>query len=139
MIPTYEDYYNHTGHHYKKLWNSIGDEWNCPACGRSKYQIMKWTKRSPNSSESFMGWIAALHNHHDHSVGFNEIGLRRFSETLICGQCNSTEGVVKRKLKLPSKFSFSPQEMRTFIQATPHAKHKIDYLLAQALYKSLKF
>ncbi|WP_337080131.1 hypothetical protein [Acinetobacter pittii] len=136
-IPTYEDYYNHTGLHYKNLWKSIGDEWSCPACGRSKYQIMKWSKRFPNSPNSFMDWVAALHNHHDHSVGFSEIGQRRFSETLICGQCNAAEGVVKRKLKLPSNFSFSPQEMRTFIQATPHDKHVIDFEGARIIYNSI--
>lgn len=86
-----------------------------------------------------MDWVAALHKHHDHSIGICEIGQRRFSENLICGQCNSTEGVVKRKLKLPPKFSFSPQEMRTFIQATPHANHTIDYELALSLYNALKY
>lgn len=137
-IPTYEDYYNHTGLHYKKLWASLGDDWACPACGRNKFQIMKWTRRFPKSSEKQMGWVAALHTHHDHSLDYLESGIRRFPETVICGQCNSTEGVVKRKLGLPSKFSFSPEEMRYFIQASPHDIHKIDYDIALAIYRSLK-
>lgn len=136
-IPTNEDYYNHTGLHYKNLWKSIGDEWSCPACGRSKYQIMKWTKRFPNSPNSFMDWVAALHKHHDHSIGFLENGVRRFSETIICGQCNAADGAAKRKLKLPANFSFSPQEMRTFIQAAPHDKHVIDFEMARIIYNSI--
>lgn len=136
-IPTYEDYYNHTGLHYKNLWKSIDDEWCCPACGRNKYQIMKWTKRFPNSPKQFMDWVAVLHKHHDHSLGYLESGLRRFPETIICGQCNLADGAVKKKLKLPSKFSFSPQEMRTFIQATPHDKHVIDFEVACAIYNSI--
>lgn len=136
-IPTYENYYNHDGLHYKKLWKSTSEDWTCPACGRSKFQIMKWTRRFPNKPEKLMGWVAALHRHHDHSVGLLESGVRRFPETIICGQCNATDGVVKKKLKLPSKFSFSPLEMRSFIQATPHDSHKIDYDIALTIYKSL--
>ena len=136
-IPTYEDYNNHTGLHYHKLWTSIDDGWICPACGRNKLQIMKWTLRFPNYPHKFMDWVAALHRHHDHSIGYLENGQRRFSETLICGQCNAADGAVKRKLGLPSNFSFSPQEMRTFIQATPHDKHTIDFDMAFTIYQSL--
>lgn len=135
--PTHEDYRNHTGLHYRKLWASIDDGWICPACGRNKFQIMKWTLRFPASSKKFMDWVAALHKHHDHSVGLLENSQRRFPETLICGQCNVADGATKRKLELPSNFSFSPQEMRTFIQATPHDKHTIDFDIAFTIYQSL--
>ncbi len=136
-IPTYEVYQSHDGLHYRQLWNSIGDEWVCLGCGRSKFQIMKWTRRFPNTPNSFMGWVAALHKHHDHSIGLFESGQTRFPETLVCGQCNSADGTVKRKLKLPSNFSFSPQEMRTFIRATPHGKHEINYDLALTIFNLL--
>lgn len=135
-VPTSEDYYNHSGLHYHRLWESIDDVWVCPGCGRSKFQIMKWTRRFPKSANSFMDWVAALHKHHDHSVGFFESGQPRFLETLICGQCNSADGSAKRKLKLPSNFSFSPQEMSLFIQATPHQKHEINYDLALAIFNA---
>ena len=135
--PTYEDYLNHDGLHYHQLWNSIGNEWVCPGCGRSKFQLMRWTRRFPNKPNSFMGWVAALHKHHDHSIDFFKSGHTRFPETLICGQCNSADGTVKRKLKLPINFSFSPQEMRTFILATPHGKHEINYDVALAIFNSL--
>lgn len=136
-IPTYEDYYNHSGLHYHKLWKLTDEAWICPACGRSKFQIMKWTLRFPNSPKKFMDWVAALHRHHDHSLGFLEKGQPRFSETIICGQCNSADGAAKRKLHLPPNFSFSPQEIRAFIQATPHDRHIIDFELALTIYKSL--
>jgi hypothetical protein len=136
-IPTHEDYRSHTGLHYRNLWASIDDGWICPACGRNKFQIMKWTLRFPASPHKFMDWVAALHKHHDHSVAPFENGQHRFSETLICGQCNAADGSAKRKLGLPSNFSFSPQEMRTFIQATPHGKHTINFDLASKIYQSL--
>ena len=135
IIPTYEDYQVHSGLHYHQLWTSIGDEWICPGCGRSKFQIMKWTRRFPNKTNSYMGWVAALHKHHDHSIDCNEPTQARFPETLICGQCNGAEGAAKRKLKLPSNFSFSPQEMRSFILATPHGTHVINYDTALAIFK----
>ncbi len=135
--PTYEEYYNHDGLHYHRLWKSIGDEWICPGCGRSKFQIMKWTRRFPTSPNPFMGWVAALHKHHDHSGDLHELGLTRFPETLICGQCNAADGCAKKKLRLPSNFSFSPPELRSFIQATPHGKHIINFDRALEIFDSL--
>lgn len=85
-----------------------------------------------------MDWVAALHNHHDHSADYMDIGTYRFPATLICGQCNSADGTVKRKLKLPKDFSFPPQEMREFIKATPHGKHEIDYERARSIFTILK-
>ncbi|PWD57737.1 hypothetical protein DF211_20550 [Pectobacterium parmentieri] len=65
------------------------------------------------------------------------LGVPRFPETLICGQCNSVDGTVKRMLKLPKHFSFSPQEMQIFIKAVPHGKHEIDYERAFELFTKL--
>lgn len=135
--PTHDDFHQHDGLHYHQLWNSIDELWCCPACGRSKFDIMKWTKRFPNSPNSFMGWVAALHKHHDHSVSLLGGRNPRFPETLICGQCNAADGTAKRILKLPSNFSYSPQEIRLFVQATPHKKHTINLDAALKIYKSL--
>lgn len=84
-----------------------------------------------------MDWVAALHKHHDHSADYMGFGVPRFPETLICDQCNSADGTVKRMLKLPKNFSFSPQEMQIFIGATPHGKHEIDYERALELFTIL--
>ncbi|WP_202906078.1 hypothetical protein [Morganella psychrotolerans] len=81
-----------------------------------------------------MDWVAALHKHHEHYMG---LGVPQLPETLICDQCNSADGTVKRMLKLPENFLFSPLEMRIFIEATPHGKHKIDYVRALDLFTIL--
>ena len=135
--PTFEDYRNHTGLHYHRLWKTTGDNWICPGCGRSKFQIMRWTLRFPNTPAAFMDWGAALHKHHDHSTDYRCLGVSRFPETLICDQCYSADGIVKRVLKLPNDFSFSPQEMRMFIEAPPHGNHKINYERALDLFTLL--
>ena len=67
-IPTLEDFHNHDGLHYKILWKETPSFWEFPGFGRNKYQIMRWTKRFLNSENSFMGWVAALHKHHDHGA-----------------------------------------------------------------------
>ncbi|MHA2764413.1 hypothetical protein [Vibrio harveyi] len=137
-VPSLQDYLYHTGLHYKKLWAEVGNDWKCPACSRTKFQIMRWTKRFPNKPTAFMDWVAALHRHHDHSADILNPQNARFSETVICGQCNSADGAVKRKLKLPKDFSFSPVEISKFVSATPHGAHKISYELAESIYHSLK-
>ena len=135
-IPSYEDFMNHDGLHYHHLWKEVGHSWSCPSCPRSKYQIMRWTKRFPDKKNSFMGWVAALHRHHDH---FGDLpgATPRFQRTVICDQCNSSDGSAKRRLKLPQHFSYSPAEIGIFVTATPHTKHTIDLQLALTIYQQL--
>ncbi|MBS3799097.1 hypothetical protein [Pseudoalteromonas sp. BDTF-M6] len=135
-VPTLEEFLSHDGLHYKNLWREVGDSWICPSCKRSKYEVMRWAKRFPNSSNAFWGWVAPLHRHHDHSAPYMS-NQGRFPMTAICDQCNSSDGAAKRKLRLPKDFSFSPQEIGCFVNATPHGKHEIDYEMAKAIYDSL--
>lgn len=137
LIPADEDYRLHDGLHYRHLWQETPDTWKCPSCGRTKYQVMRWAKRFPKSPDSFMGWVAPLHRHHDHSVGYFQPGKPRFPQATICDQCNSCDGAAKRKLNLPSDFSFSPEEISLFIVATPHGKHSINFDVARSVYQRL--
>ena len=111
-IPSDGDYRNYDGAHCFCLWKQLSDDWQCPGCGRTKRQIMRWTLRTPNGRR-FWGWMAGLHTHHDHSQGFVETGRGRFHKIIICDQCNSADGLAKRKLRLPSNFSFSAGEIRS--------------------------
>lgn len=136
--PTFEEFLGHDGLHYYQLWKEVGNQWCCPSCKRTKYEIMRWAKRFPNKPNSFWGWVAPLHRHHDHSASF--IGSNaRFPVTTICDQCNSSDGVAKRRLNLPSNFSFSPEEIAFFVTSTPHGKHKVDFSIALMIYDELAF
>ena len=136
-VPTYEDFQSYTGLHCHLLWAEVGDNYVCPACQRNKFQILRWTTRFPNKPNAFQDWVAVLHRHHDHSQGVMSCNAGRFPETVICDQCNSSDGAAKRKLKLPREFSFSPSEIGYFTTATPHGKHKINYEKAKAIYEAV--
>jgi len=81
--------------------------------------------------------MAGLHKHHDHSVSLWSREQPRFPETIICDQCNGADGATKRKLQLPSDFSFSPMELSWFVVPRPHEKHEIIYEAAQSIYDAL--
>lgn len=136
-LPTDEDYRSYDGAHCSNLWRSLDEEWRCPACKRSKFQILRWTKRYFKSGVGkcapYFGWIAGLHTHHDHSQPFLS-NQGRFAETIICDQCNSADGTVKRRLRLPRNFSFSPSEISCFVRIAPHDRHRIDFAEAQRIY-----
>ena len=52
--------------------------------------------------------------------------------------CNLADGLAKRKLKLPKDFSFSPDEIKQFINPKPHTKsHEIDYEKAKKVYERI--
>jgi hypothetical protein len=55
----------------------------------------------------------------------------------ICGNCNSADGAVKRRFKLPVDFSFSPQELSKFVVGHPHDGVEIDFEAAKSLYDSV--
>jgi hypothetical protein len=136
-IPTLEEFYSYTGLHCHQLWKQVGEHYICPACKRNKFQILRWATRFPNKPAAFKDWVAVLHRHHDHSQGIMRKNQARFPDAIICDQCNSSDGAVKRKLKLHKEFSFSPEELGLFIKATPHGKHEIDYEIARAIYTGL--
>lgn len=133
-IPTIAEFQAYKGAHCHRLWFEVGEHWICQSCRRSKFQILRWTTRLPNSPHRFEDWMAGLHKHHDHSVELYGQEVPRFEQTIICDQCNSADGTAKRKLKLPVNFSFSPHEISSFVIASPHGKHQINYQAAQLIY-----
>jgi len=139
--PTLEDYAAFDGAHCRNLYRSLPDDWRCPGCSRSKFEILRWTLRFPKLPSRFWGWAGGYHRHHDHSLDAVRYGRvapdgrsSRFPETVICEQCNSADGMAKKKLALPADFSFSADEIRCFVTATPHGFHTIDYEGAQRIF-----
>ncbi|WP_202391246.1 hypothetical protein [Allopontixanthobacter sediminis] len=136
-VPTAEEFAAFKGAHCHQLWARVGPDWICPSCRRSKFQILRWTKRFPNSDHPFLDWLAALHEHHDHARSWDGVGTARFNPTVLCDQCNAADGVAKRRLKLPENFSFTPTEIGQFVTSQPHGKHVLDLAMAERIYRSL--
>ncbi len=140
-VPTGAEYEAFDGAHCRNLYRALDPIWECPGCGRSRFQILRWTMLFPKLASRHEGWAAGLHLHHDHAddaFRHGRSGTRapiRFAAAVICEQCNSADGTAKRKLGLPAEFSFSPAEIRQFVRATPHGFHEIDYDAALAIFK----
>lgn len=114
---------------------AVAENWRCPSCGRHPQQLIRWTQikgltwRALYADEHGMGFTVTLTKHHCHAN-------RRFPQTLICGDCNSADGAVKRKPGLPERWSFSPQEIGQFVKLEPFSGQTIiDYAKARAIYK----
>ncbi|WP_242078190.1 hypothetical protein [Brevundimonas diminuta] len=127
--------------HRETGYQSLSEDWRCPGCARSKFEILRWTLRFPKLPTRFWGWAGGYHRHHDHNLDVIRYGRvppdgrsSRFPDTVICEQCNSADGTAKRKLALPSTFSFAPEEIRRFVTATPHGFHAIDYEAARRIF-----
>ncbi|MEN6320589.1 MAG: hypothetical protein ABFD82_17770 [Syntrophaceae bacterium] len=133
-VPTRDEYLSYNGAHCANLWERLPESWRCSGCGRSKFEILRWTTRYVKDSvpcRPYKGWMAVLHGHHDH--GNN----RRFDEVVVCGQCNAADAEAQKKLNIYGLFSFSPSEIRQFVKATPHGKHSIDYVKARQVYERI--
>jgi hypothetical protein len=112
----------------------------------TKFEQLTWTRRRRAYGGRRVGeytWLAPVVEHHDHSVDIfqNRMLARRprFAPTLICFDCNIAEGRMKRILKLPSDFSFSPVELKAIVTGYPHRRVTEDLevarLIADALLK----
>lgn len=145
-IPTRQDYEGYSGGHTPRKWVLVGEAWRCPSCQRAKFEQLTWTRRRTAYGGRPVGeyiWLAPIVEHHDHSVDIfrNRMLARRprFAPTLICFDCNIAEGRIKRILKLPSDFSFSPIELNAIVTGYPHRRVTEDLevarLIADALLK----
>jgi len=136
-MPTTADLAAFTGMHCARLYKAaVANGWRCPSCGRTAQELVRWTKiqgptwRARYGDEHGMGFTITMTQHHCHGGG-------RFPPTLICGDCNSADGAVKRKHSLPAEWSFSPSEIGRFVTVLPHSgQTKIDYAIALTIYEA---
>lgn len=119
----------------RKYREAVERGWSCHSCGRSAQQLIRWTEmRGPAWRSKFgdahgMGFTIARAEHHCHGGG-------RFPRTLICGDCNSADGAVKKKWGLPESWSFSPQELALFVSVEPYSgQTRIDQNLALQIFQ----
>ena len=114
------------------LWDSVTDDWKCPACNRLKQEILRKIDGV---------WKGGLHNHHDHSVDDPDryTDKVKFEEVLICDQCNHADGLIKKKYPgvIPDTFSFEPKHINKFIVSKPNRSHNINFMKALELYFSI--
>lgn len=126
-------------------WILSPQDWRCPGCDRGKAAISRLGAKGQI--------LAKLTVHHDHmgavirrefSSAFAAHGTAEpqvegqalvdrigdafsaYEPVLICEDCNNADPAAKLELGLPSHFSFSVGQLRTFIQPRPHAPHALD-------------
>ena len=98
------------------LWDSVADDWKCPACNRLKQEVIRKVDDPDRHTDKV-----------------------KFKEVLICDQCNHADGLVKKKFPgiIPDTFSFEPKHMGEFIISKPNKSHKINFMKALELYFSI--
>lgn len=131
--PTAEQIAAYDGMHCASKWRRVGPDWRCPCCSRRRDELIRWAPisgthfRAKYGDAHGMAWTASIVEHHCHGTG-------RFPRTIICGDCNSADGAVKRKLGLPKEWSFSPKEIAQFVSCFPHSGHThLDYDVAREI------
>jgi hypothetical protein len=125
-------------------WANQSQGWVCPACGRSKDEIVRITDRGV--------LLARLELHHDHLHDYlsrrlcDEFGgkwpskipagtydlehlgsimIERFEKIVICADCNTADAVMKqRSPDIHKNFSFRPDEIIQFVNARPNRSHE---------------
>jgi rubredoxin len=122
-------------------FSEVPPDWYCPCCGRDKRQIARLDKNQ--------NIYCSLHLHHDHfgdevinriPDGFFVPNFResfcRFSDVLVCSDCNIAEPRAKALVGAPTYFSFAPYEIGYFIKVRPNAPHAVDDVKARECYEA---
>lgn len=119
--------------------------WRCPGCQRSLAGILRRSRRN-----RVIGNAVIHHDHFDQypidyarrfygndwSNAPSEIVLyinqhlgqfvSRFDPCVVCEDCNNIDSIAKSELGIDDPyFSFSPREIRSFVEAKDHSKHEI--------------
>ncbi|WP_017455042.1 hypothetical protein [Herbaspirillum rubrisubalbicans] len=143
------------GIHLNRWWVMTGSDWICPACGRSKAEIVRLDQH-----QYLMG---LLHEHHDHMKDLvlkkflaeavkrhvvvanalaerfairTAFGLSAYDNTVICSDCNHADALAKRVARTHPDFSFSPAEIRKFVEPLPNVgPHAINAETAVQIWK----
>lgn len=140
-------------------WALCSPHWFCPSCSRTKEKIFRLSKREI--------LLAKLEKHHDHIrdeiarrggelFGSDWLELlprtsiaildyvreitSRFDYCLLCSECNTADGKVKSKFRneIDRRFSFTAEEVGSFVQPTFNQDHKVDYEKAHSLWLAEK-
>jgi hypothetical protein len=142
---------------FSETWLSAPDDWICPGCGRSKFDIVRVTKKGER------GFLVRHHCHSNEKWGYssnvnNDRHYRRFDTILVCEDCNFVDSRVKNKFNtfwtekgrnenegsfginleiIPSRFSFSPSEISKMIVSRPRERHLLSYEIAWSIFIDL--
>ncbi len=135
-------------------WAWTPSDWTCSACGRPKSAIARLNQKGQ--------LMCRLVEHHDHMQNlllerFRQISssqdrvvadeiaenfakrsaqmVAAYDNAIICNDCNNADAVAKGLATAHADFSFSPAEMRRFILASPAQPHRIDGVVAAAIWK----
>ncbi|MEO8390725.1 hypothetical protein [Polaromonas sp.] len=134
-------------------WIGSSQDWFCPCCNRSKFQITRVGSKGQILAKSVV--------HHDHmgealkrafheafeaagtDVEQNEgqrlverIGgaFAAYEEVLVCEDCNNADTNAKKLVGSPAYFSFSVSQIARFIAPKIHQPHEVDEATAQKVW-----
>jgi rubredoxin len=126
-------------------WVLLSQDWTCPGCGRTKFELTRLDQAKHI--------LARIVEHHDHMLGaphyclysafkgnhrsaaydraseqISQIcrHLSAFESTLVCEDCNNVDAAAAKEIGAPPDFSFSPQQIRSFVKPLAHGSHRID-------------
>ena len=126
-------------------WVGSSQDWICPCCGRTKFQVSRVGKKGQI--------LAKLVVHHDHMgeamkaafhSAFEAAGTRveqidgwrlvermgdafaAYAEVLVCEDCNNADTEAKKLAGSPSYFSFSIGQIRRLIVSGDHRPHLVE-------------
>lgn len=138
-------------------WIGCAQDWICPCCGRSKFQISRVGRKQQI--------LAKLVIHHDHMgealqaafhAAFVKAGtdveqingyrlvermgsaFAAYEEILVCEDCNNADAEAKKLLTAPPYFSFSIGQIRCFIQRADHQPHRVDPAAAKTIWEGAR-
>lgn len=135
-------------------WACTPMDWTCPACGRSKPEIVRLNTKGQ--------LMCRLVEHHDHMKDLVKAEFERqcktrevivadefagrfaarasqmvsaYDNAIICDDCNAADPAAKGIVGTHRDFSYSPPEIRQFVRPRANVPHEIDAAQAARIWR----
>jgi len=107
-------------HRHAKRWNSVPEDWHCPACNRTKHEIIRPTKQ--------FQWMFVLDEARfaDTEGSYGEVKI------VICGACRQTVKDFNQEARHTSEIGtqslpyLTLSDLRRIVRPQPHGLNNID-------------
>lgn len=117
-IPSNKDYNEYTPQ--DSLWSKTGDDWFCPVCRRSKFEILRWNPKKSKWSGKIVGGTAIKDQLPTHKRTGDAV-----ITAAVCEDCNNVNARISQKF--PQSWRLNAEEIRAITKFSPHARHQIDF------------
>jgi len=124
-IPTHAEFVAHKPE--SPLWDKVADDWRCPVCQRSKFEVLRWNPKKLKWSGKIVAGTAIKDQVPALGCAEGEI-----LKSAVCEDCNNVNAHISQRHSW--MWRLNADEIRAITKFTPHTQHQINFDMLDVLF-----